>query len=102
MSEKRIAKYTREELESLPDDTDVERLDAMSDDDIDYSDNPATDAAFWAQAQVKLPEHKKGIYIRLDQDVLEWLKSQGAGYQTRINAVLRQYMDAQRSGPSGP
>jgi uncharacterized protein (DUF4415 family) len=39
---------------------------------------------------------KRQITIRLDQDVLDWFKSGGEGYQTRINAVLRSYVDAQK------
>ena len=39
---------------------------------------------------------KTAISLRVDQDVLEWFKAQGDGYQTRINAVLRTYMDAQK------
>jgi len=37
---------------------------------------------------------KASISLRVDQDVLEWFKAQGAGYQTRINTVLRAYRDA--------
>ena len=52
-----------------------------------------TDAKFWKNAQVVMPEAKKPITIRLDADLLEWLRKQ-KGYQTRINAVLRTYMEA--------
>lgn len=70
------------------------RLDAMGDEDIDYSDIPdhGDDDAFWARA-VKMPRTKQGIFIRLDADVLDWFKGQGPGYQTRMNAVLRSYME---------
>ena len=43
-----------------------------------------------------MPKTKPLISIRLDSDVLEWFKSQGAGYQTRMNAVLRMYMEAHK------
>jgi len=69
-------------------------IEAIPDAAIDYSDIPETDAAFWAKAELRLPQAKKGVYLRLDQDLLDWLKSQGPGYQTRINAILRAYMDA--------
>jgi uncharacterized protein (DUF4415 family) len=52
-----------------------------------------TDAKFWKNARVVMPEAKKPITIRLDADLLEWLRKQ-KGYQTRINAVLRTYMEA--------
>ncbi len=43
---------------------------------------------------------KQIVTIRLDVDMLEWFKSAGPGYQTRINQVLREYMDAQRTAAS--
>jgi uncharacterized protein (DUF4415 family) len=74
-------------------------IEAIRDEDIDYSDIPETDAAFWANAELRMPQAKKGVYLRLDQDVLEWLKAQGPGYQTRINAILRAYMEAHPTSP---
>ena len=52
-----------------------------------------TDAEFWKKARVVIPAAKQTITIRLDADLLAWLRRQ-RGYQTRINAVLRTYMDA--------
>jgi uncharacterized protein (DUF4415 family) len=52
-----------------------------------------TDENFWEKARIMMPEAKKTITIRLDADLLEWLRKQ-KGYQTRINAVLRTYMEA--------
>lgn len=53
------------------------------------------------QGKLKMPKTKPRISIRLDADVLEWFKSHGKGYQTRINAVLRTYMDAHKQNPGG-
>lgn len=75
--------------------TDWERIDAMKDEDIDTSDIPELDEKFWANAKVRMPQNKTSITIRLDAEVLMWFKAQGEGYQTRINAVLRSYMEAQ-------
>jgi uncharacterized protein (DUF4415 family) len=55
-----------------------------------------TDARFWKKAEVVLPQPKQTVTMRLDADLLKWLRRQ-KGYQTRINAVLRTYMDAQKS-----
>jgi uncharacterized protein (DUF4415 family) len=55
-----------------------------------------TDTSFWKKAKVVLPKRKETITIRLDADLLNWLRRQ-KGYQTRINAILRTYMDAHRS-----
>jgi len=70
-------------------------IEAIRDEDIDYSDIPETDAAFWADAELRMPENS--VYVHLDQDVLEWLKAQGPDYQNRINAILRAYMETHRS-----
>lgn len=51
-----------------------------------------TDAEFFKNADIAMPQPKVQVTIRLDPDVLEWFKSQGKGYQTRINAILRAYM----------
>lgn len=73
--------------------SDLKRLDAMSDKDIDYSDIPETSEGDWAKAAVYIGG-KKAISLRLDEDVLDFFKSKGKGYQTAINKVLRQYMEA--------
>ena len=61
---------------------------------------PAREAAEgefdWAKASVVIPPAKSAISLRLDTDVLAFFKAQGRGYQTRINAVLRSYMEAQQ------
>ena len=56
---------------------------------------PELDEAFFRQAELHLPG-KKVVTLRLDADVLEWFKSQGAGYQARINQLLCRYMQAHR------
>ena len=75
--------------------TDWKRVDALTDDDIDTSDIPPLDEDFFANAELRMPEPKQAITIRVDKDVLEWFKSQGKGYKTRINAVLRMYVEGQ-------
>ena len=74
--------------------SDLKRIDQMTDEDIDYSDVPEVDAAFFETARVVVPPGKKQVTVRIDGDVLEWLKGQGRGYQTRINAILRAYYEA--------
>lgn len=73
--------------------SDLTRLDALRDEDIDYSDVPdlGNDEDFWAKAVLVKPERKSQVTLRLDSDILEWFKAQGKGYQTRINSVLRAY-----------
>jgi uncharacterized protein (DUF4415 family) len=55
-------------------------------------------ADFFADAVVVDPIPKQPISLRVDVDVLEWFKQQGPRYQSRMNAVLRAYMSARRSG----
>jgi uncharacterized protein (DUF4415 family) len=57
-------------------------------------DAHATDEEFWKEAKVVLPARKEVVTMRLDTDLLEWFR-QKCGYQTRINAILRAYMNAQ-------
>ena len=78
--------------------SDLKRLRNLKDEEIDYSDIPALDAAFFENAVIVLPKPKASVSIRLDQEVLDWFKGQGKGYQTRINALLRAYMEAQTKG----
>ena len=75
--------------------TDLKRLDAMTDDEIDYSDIPELDDDFWENAEW-FEGNKKPISLRLDQDIYFFFKERGKGYQTAINNVLRQYMEAQK------
>jgi uncharacterized protein (DUF4415 family) len=79
--------------------TDLARVRAKTDeelerdiaDDPDFRDIPAD---WFINAQPVVPESKKLFSLRLDNDVLEWFKAHGPGYQTRMNAVLRAYMRA--------
>ncbi len=80
--------------------TDWERLEALQDEDIDTSDIPALDEDFFRHAQIRLPQSKVPVTIRLDADVLQWFKAAGHGYQTRINAVLRTYVEAVKTQQS--
>ncbi|OPB31416.1 BrnA antitoxin family protein [Bartonella sp. AR 15-3] len=72
----------------------INKLAAMPDSAIDHSDIPLLDDAFWKNT-VRNPFYKPTktvTTVRVDSDVLAWLKSQGKGYQTRINAILRDAM----------
>ena len=80
-----------------PSRTDWNRVDAMTDEEIDTSEVQPLDQSFFAEAEVRMPAAKPSITIRLDSDILDWFKSQGSGYQTRINSVLRRYVEAQKS-----
>jgi uncharacterized protein (DUF4415 family) len=53
-------------------------------------------ADFWMSARVVIPAGKTSVHLRLDSDVVEWFKANGKGHLTRMNAVLRAYVDAQK------
>ena len=82
-----------------PSTTDWKRIDAMRDEDIDFSDIPKQGPDFFANA-ILWPGPKKQITLRIDPDVLKFFRKHGRGYQTTMNAVLRKYMEA-RNQPSG-
>lgn len=67
----------------------------MPDEQIDYSDAPSMPDATWMKA-AELPHTKQQITLRLDAEVLEYFKGTGKRYQSRINAVLRSYVEAHR------
>jgi uncharacterized protein (DUF4415 family) len=99
--DERIVRYTAEELDALlrrgEDRTDYARLDAMSEEEleasIDWADEGVPD---WSTAQTGIPAPQRQLTLRLDRDVVAWFEAQGAGYQARMNAVLRGFVEAQR------
>lgn len=74
--------------------TNWEHLQKMKDGDIDFSDIPKIDKAILKSMVVRMPRPKELVSIRIDPDVLVWFRQQGSRYQTRINAVLRSYVEA--------
>jgi len=102
MSKENIVSYTldeiREKLARGESRTDWARVDAMTDADIEAQMRDDPDwAEFmdvdWSKATIVYPQPKNAVSIRLDADVLDFFKASGKGYQTRINAVLRHYME---------
>ena len=75
--------------------SDLAQIDRMREADIDYSDIPPLDKTFLKRATAAWPPVKRQLTIRLDADVLDWLKGHGRGYQTRINRILRVVMESQ-------
>jgi uncharacterized protein (DUF4415 family) len=75
----------------------LKEIENIPDEAINTSDIPELDDNFWKKAKMVEPIPKKSISIRLDTDILEWFKSQGKGYQTSINNVLRTYVEHQKS-----
>ena len=101
MTEERITRVSRKQLAKMKDLTDWARLDAMTEEEIernaaDDPDNPPWTEEDWANARVVWPQGKAPVTLRLDRDIIAWFKHRGRGYQTRINAVLRAFVEAQK------
>ncbi len=97
-NEKHITRVSGVEARRLKDETDDARLNWMTEEDIakaaaDDPDSPPLDLN-WTQARVSLPPGKDMVTLRIDRDVLDWLRAQGKGYQTLINRVLRSWFEA--------
>ena len=71
----------------------MKKLDAQRDEDIDYSEIPEFSDEFLRKTPMEFSPGKTAISLRMDDDLLEWLRSQGKGYQTRINAIVRAYYE---------
>lgn len=78
-----------------PSQTNWDGVDKLTDADVIDESMPELDEAFWQEA-VFVPGPKQQITLRIDADVVEFFRSQGPGYQRRMNAVLRRYVQAQR------
>jgi uncharacterized protein (DUF4415 family) len=75
--------------------TERKRFDDLRDEDIDYSDIPELDAAFWANAKIESPTQKPSVTMRLDAETLEYFKGgDPKGYTARMAAVLKAYVQA--------
>jgi uncharacterized protein (DUF4415 family) len=88
-------------LERRKSETDWARLDAMTDEEIEASivndpDWQEFKDIDWSKAILVIPPKKRAISIRVDEDVLDYFKKEGAGYQRRMNAVLRSFMQQKR------
>ena len=77
--------------------TDWERIDTMSDEDIDTSDIPPLTKDFFKRAKLRQPQQRVTATLEVDADVLNWFKSQGDNYQQRLNAALRMYAEAHKA-----
>lgn len=92
-----IVEHADGRLERQRNQTDWARVDALTEEEIETSiandpDWAGFEDADWTKAVLVVPAKKKAISIRVDEDVLDYFKSDGEGYQRRINAVLRSYM----------
>jgi uncharacterized protein (DUF4415 family) len=106
--EKHIVRASAEAVKEMLDRgesrTDWKRVRATSQEEAnrlaDEEDGPLPDN--WeSTVDIGIPQPKQGVHIRLDADILAWFRSQRPGYQTRINSVLKAFVQARRRGSAG-
>ena len=97
MSTENIVRYTLEEARKLKSQTDWAWIAAQEAAGIEPGPDDDDFEVDWSSARLVVPEIKGAVSLRLDADILAFFKAQGKGYQTRMNAVLRAYMDAQQN-----
>ncbi|MDP9354162.1 MAG: BrnA antitoxin family protein [Chloroflexota bacterium] len=102
-----IVRSTADEIDAMrgrgEDQTDWARVDALTEEELEASIDHAEEGEFdWSTVQVGIPGPKQQLTVRFDADVVEWFKAQGAGYQTRMNAVLRSFVEAQNKRTTTP
>ena len=90
MKEDAMSKVSRQQTEAL------KRLAELPEEDVDTSDIPEVDDWNGAVRGQFYRPLKKQITLRLDADLVAWFRDQGRGYQTRINAALREYVESRR------
>jgi uncharacterized protein (DUF4415 family) len=97
---KGVARYTAKAIRAMrrsgEDRTDYARLDAMSAGEIERAAKGEGEFD-WTRFQIGFPLPKRQLTMRLDGDVIDWFKRQGRGYQTRMNEVLRRFVQAQKN-----
>ncbi|MFN3722460.1 MAG: BrnA antitoxin family protein [Paracoccaceae bacterium] len=91
MSANSLKRFSLDEVRAMKGETDWETLQKAGD-----HEGPEEFAVDWANAVLVDPANKQMVSLRLDADILNFFKSNGKGYQTRMNAVLRAYVEAQR------
>lgn len=74
--------------------TDWDRVDAMTDEEIDTSDIPELDEEFFASAEIRMPKGKRTVLLTVDNEVFDWFEKQGPDIRDRMNAALRIYAEA--------
>jgi len=105
MSKEHIVRYTAKEIDEMiargESQTDWARVDAMTDEDIeraiaddpDWADFKDID---WSKARMVIPVAKKSVSVSIDEDIIDFFQATGKGYQSRINTVLKDYINEQK------
>ena len=95
MKDKDTVNYTSNDLPSGR--TDWNKIKAMKDEEIEKAaksdrENPRWTKKMLSSAELRMPQKKVSVHMYMDQDVVDWFKVSGKGYQSRINSVLKSYV----------
>lgn len=95
MKDKNIVRYTRHNLPKGK--TDWKKVKSLSEKEIEAAAESDPDSPVWTKemfdsATLRMSQKKISVHMYLDQDVVQWFKLRGRGYQTRINSVLKSYV----------
>jgi uncharacterized protein (DUF4415 family) len=100
--DKNIKSYTAAELKAKRADsrTDLTKVDAMTDEELERRISEDEDERDlkpdWTRARLVLPAPKQSVHLRLEQEIIDFFKSHGKGHISRMQAVLKAYVDAHR------
>ena len=101
--DKNIKSYTAAELKAKRAEsrTDLSRVDAITDEALErlVAEDERDIRADWTQAKLILPQAKQSVHLRLDQEIIAFFKSPGKGHISRMQTVLKAYVDAHRPHP---
>jgi uncharacterized protein (DUF4415 family) len=101
--DKNIKSYTAAELKARRGQsrTDLRRVDSQTDEELERlvaeDEDERSIRADWTQAQLVLPQAKKSVHLRLEEEIIDFFKSKGKGHISRMQAVLKAYVDAHSS-----
>jgi uncharacterized protein (DUF4415 family) len=103
MKDKSTMRISSDRLADMIDETDWARVAAMTEAEIEAAATADADALLttptdWTDARVVRPEGTQMVTLPIDRDVLAWFRRQGRGYQARIGAVLRAFVEAHKEG----
>ena len=104
--DKNIKRYSAAELKAKREQTrtDFDRVDAQTDEELERliaeDEDERSLRPDWTRAKLILPQAKKSVHLRLEEEIIDFFKSQGKGHISRMQAVLKAYVDAHRSPTS--
>jgi uncharacterized protein (DUF4415 family) len=103
--EKHIKRYSVEQLNHTKSKTNLKKVDSLTDAELERliaEDEDEKDLIpDWTQARLVIPNPKRSVHLRLEQNIIDFFKAQGSGHITRMQAVLKTYVDVHQHKKAG-